>query len=349
MTIDVRVLFAAVLLLVPAAALAKDEKRDEPTALAVFRGDVSKLTEGWRRLLKETEPHRKKVEEARAACRRAERSHGKSTELRNWKRRWESTTADRVQIHNAIFRHFLAWSQPALALFETHDAKPLTPQLQAQVAKVSADRVRAWIEIGEPGTIRGVIDSVTGGVPRALALPGRAPPRRALLAAVVDRIAATPGTTDLDALLGVLAWEVLFVDGIKPKERLDTVSGDLILLFTERAENGLSKSSRKYYKAGRFEDRGFARRFRDASDQVRHFAWAFRMFAVSSNPDLTSKMLRMKEEQDAKTRKKPLSQEDLALNASARKLVGDILGGEDGANPVSAEGWGRLFREELAR
>jgi len=349
MTIDVRALFVAALLLVPSAALAKDKKQDEPTALAVFRSDVSKLTEDWRRLLKETEEHRKKVEEARAACRHAERSPGKSPRRRTWKECWDSTAADRVQIRNSIFRHFLAWSQPALVLFAAHDAKPLTPQVQAQVAKVSADRVRAWIEVAEPGTIRGVIDSVTGGVPRALALPGRARPRRALLAAVIERTAATPGTSDLDVLLAVVAWEALFVAAREPREQLELISRDLILLFTERAENGFSKSTETYYKPGRFADRGFARRFRDASDQVRHFTWAFRMFAVSRNPDLTSRMLRMKEEQDAKSRKKLLSQEDLALNASARQLVGDILGGNDGANPVAADGWVRLFREELAK
>ena len=92
---------------------------------------------------------------------------------------------------------------------------------------------------------------------------------------------------------------------------------------------------------------GFARRFRDGSDQVRHFAWAFRMFAASDNYDLTARLLHMKEEQDAKARKTALNAADIALNAAARRIVVRVLRKGAGVKPIEASSWIRFIGEAL--
>lgn len=337
--------------LLPLAAARADEgaQEEEPTALTVFRAEIEKRVTAWKQILEETEAARRKLEATRVGSRTGERARTPTAEQRDWQKRWAATAADRVTIHNVLFRHFLSFSEPLLALFAVHAGKPLTPQSQAQVAKVCADRVSAWIEVGEPATLRGVLESVDTGIPRALALPGRDHPRRRLLGTVLARAAATPGLSDLDALEAAFSWAALFVAGRTVKEQLDVVSRDLILLLTERKEDGLSLSDGRYNKDHGFRDRGFGRRYRDGSNQLRHFAWAFRLFAASGNEEFTTRLLRMKEERDAKTRKQPVSEADLALNDAARRIVGRILGRNEGQEPLDAARWSELVRDELGK
>lgn len=325
----------------------EDAAREEPTALTLFRADVEKRVSAWKDLLADTEELRAKLEKSRARSREDERAREPTPEQRQWQKRWDATAADRVTLHNGLFRHFLSFSQPVLGLFAAHDARPLTPQSQAQVAKVCADRVRAWVEVGEPATLRGVLESVDTGVPRALALPGRDHPRRQLLGSVLARTAATPGRSDLDALEAVFSWAALFVAGRPVKQQLDQVSRDLVLLLTERKEDGIFRSDGRYHRELGFGSRGFGKRYRDGSNQLRHFAWAFRMFAASTNEAFTTKLLTMKEERDAKTRKQPVNTSDLALNEAARRIVARIRGQADGVEPLEAAGWSALVRTEL--
>ena len=299
-------------------AQAGEKEKDEPTALSTFRSEVAGLARAWQAVLRQTAPLRKRLEATRLACRRDERALRPTAKQLSWRVRWGATAADRMRLHNKIFPHFLKWTTPLQVLFDGHDTKPLTAQTLAQVSLVAADRVRAWVAVGEVSTLRGLLETAPGGIVRALALPGRPHPRRMLLTAVASRVAATPGEDDLDALRAVVSWDGLFAADRKPAAQLDLVSRDLVRVLTERKEDGQALGDGRYYVAGRFRDRGFAARFRDGSDQVRHFAWAFRMFTASEQPEGTAQLLRAREVLDARRRKQPLNKADVVLRGRSR-------------------------------
>ena len=325
------------------AVQAEDEKKAEPTALTVFRGHARRLVGEWKALQKKTTELRARIEAARVRARTAERAGG------TWRGDWEKGGGDRMALHQILFRQALAWGPPLLALFATHETEALTAQTLGQVGVVVTDRVRAWLEVGEPEILRGVIETMPGTLPRALALPAPAHARRRLLATVADRSAATPGRSDLETLAAVLTWAAPFAEGRSAQAQAEQVSADLLLVFTERAENGLSKNDGRYHRARGLRDSGFGARFRDGSDQVRHFAWAFRMFVLSRDGDATERLLRAKEEQDARTRGEPLNEKDLALNRSARALVAELRDAEPGQQPPAPAAWGGLVQGRLGR
>ncbi|MFT7619480.1 MAG: hypothetical protein ACI97A_003134 [Planctomycetota bacterium] len=227
---------------------------------------------------------------------------------KKWAAEWSKTEDQRSEIHQAYTS--LAQDFTKLSGIKDHDRLMLFAQL-----------LRAWIAHGEVVTIRETLQSKFKK-PGQLLLLLAATERRKLLHQVSTRAQATPGVTDLDVLLEVVNWEVLFLTS-KPNTpiRHDDLSTDLILLFTDRGAGGIVKSNAGFYRPGLLLDRGFKAELRDESNQVRHFCWALRMFAKSENPDSTESILRLKEWRDAKVRKTPINEADLKLNRAARRIA----------------------------
>jgi len=224
-----------------------------------------------------------------------------------WRELWEATAERRKKLEASLHAALL----PCLAA-----ATEATPPRAAHLASTTQTALTA----GRPQAIRAAIET-TG----AAALLGTLAThhRRALLHAVLERAAALPGTTDLDVLVEVVEWDTLLLRELESDAAVDQLSRDMVVLFTERAEDGMTRGDAGYYRGGRLRDTGFASRLRDDSDQVRHFAWAFRMFAIS--PDADS-VLHMKEVGDALRRGKPINEVDLVLNATAGRVVARLRG-----------------------
>ncbi|MFQ5504192.1 MAG: hypothetical protein ACE5F1_05245 [Planctomycetota bacterium] len=215
--------------------------------------------------------------------------------------------------------------------------------------------LNAWVSIGEP---RLVLASMRRQYPALAGVLGRTEDeaaRRRLLGRIADRLAATPGLSDPERLCAIVDWESLFLGRGDPgMAQLDALSRDLVLLFTERGPDAISRSGSELYRAGRFGDEGFEEALRDGSDQVRHFCWSFRVFTIHMSRADAEELLRLKEVRDSTRRKEPVNQADLLLNRAARELVEEILGkregGQDGRrgdpHPVSA--YSALIRKKLA-
>ena len=188
-----------------------------------------------------------------------------------------------------------------------------------------------------------------GALRPALTRAGR-PLRLKLLASMTARAAGLPGWSDLDVLVEAASWSLeLQPKALNAQERLDWLSRDLLTLFTDRAPDGLRRAAQHRYAAGRFKDRGFAPGLADGSDQVRHFSWAFRMFAKSRDADATEGQLALKEKFDAMRRRTALNRKDLALNRCARLLV-KAMKGQSSATPQQLiRSWPALLRRILKR
>ena len=202
------------------------------------------------------------------------------------------------------------------------------PRDKGKVGGVCLEVLQEWIRVTGP---KAVLDAVRDEHPSlAVALGWLEDPsrRRDFLYRIVLRLTGTPGGSDLGVLVAVVRWEALLLQGrAAGEEQLDSLTSDLILLFTERSPDGISRSGAGYYSKGRLKDGGFKKSLRDGSDQVRHFAWAFRHFAASDNREATEELLHAKEIRDALERDQEVSEADLALNRAARQIVEEILPG----------------------
>lgn len=170
--------------------------------------------------------------------------------------------------------------------------------------------------------------------------------RHQLLAGIADRLAASAGS-DLDAMCAVFDLAALFHAREHPgRAQLDAVTEDLALVLADRKPNGLAAAGSRFYRGGRFGDRGFHASFRDQSDQVRHSVWALRVFANANDLSSGLRILRLKEERDSRSRKLPVNETDLALNAAVQGVAAAAL---FSVPPISAARFGTLLRFALGQ
>ncbi len=259
------------------------------------------------------------IEEERDRCRAIEKAR---PERLDWRRDWEKTRPGR----DALQKRAAARLAPWYAELEKRVAaagEAERPALAAECVGV----LDAWIEVGEPADVLADLRESYAAFATALAWLEDDTRRRDLLNDVVERLAATPGESALDTLRDTVDWETLFLRDVSdPRARLERLSADLVLLFTERGLDGYSESGAGYYRNGRMGESGFAAELQDKSDQVRHFAWALRILTVSKSFDRGEAVLRLKEERDSATRDKPIEEADLKLNALAREFAEAIVG-----------------------
>lgn len=326
---------------------------DEGPAAAAFERASRKLLSDWSERRQAFAQELASVETARAHARTLERRRPPDGD---WRRAWAKVEKLRKQMHAVHEKSMSPWTRALKAVAAADSVQALAASDRDRAARRCLDVLRTRLAGGEPGVVlealaaaeRAALTTVCGWSQEPNA-------RRRLLAAVADRLAATPGTSDLDVLCGVVQWDAIFLGSLTAgRAQLEAVSTDLILIFTERAANGIKLSRSKLYRRRGFSARGFRAPLRDGSDQVRHFTWAFRMFARSKNNASMEKLLALKERADATQRKQPLNQADLALNRAARSLVEQILGersAPEGAHPerrpLSAAHYADAFRKGL--
>ncbi|MHC5064239.1 MAG: hypothetical protein ACYTG5_09715 [Planctomycetota bacterium] len=245
--------------------------------------------------------------------------------------RWEAMASERMAWHRKILDLIAPWEwELSLALEE------ITPGPGAQVAinrlaQASVATLRTWIEVDEPLLILERLESRSTGVAALLPRLTDKDARRQILRIVIDRQSGYPTFSDLDLLAHIVQWEAVFLGALPPgKAQLESLSEDLILLFSELDPDGSTRTSTEYYHSDRFTDQGMRIEFRDGSDQIRQFAWAFRVFATSSNPDKSEALLVYEETKASFARNEPINQVDLSLNQAVRGLVADLLGQDRG-------------------
>ncbi len=265
---------------------------------------------------------------------------------------WEALADERRSWHRRILDLISPWEAELDAYIGKLSASPGGQKDIDRIAGSCVATLRSWIEVDEPELILARLENETSGIAELMPRIVDKEIRRRILSELIDRQVGCPGYSDLDLLAHIIQWEALFLRDLPPgRAQLEALSEDLILLFTERAPDGLSLSTARYFQAGRFGDRGFKREYRDDSDQVRHFAWALRIFATSSNPDRGEALLVFKETRDSLARDEPLNQADLSLNRGVRRLVGKILGregaGEAERTPIPIQGYAAQLRLEL--
>lgn len=265
---------------------------------------------------------------------------------------WDGMASERKNWHYEILGLIEPWEEELNRTVNSLSAGPEARVAIDRIARSCVATLRTWIEVDEPEFILERLESEAHGIAALLPRLTDKDVRRQVLNVLIERQSGCPGYSDLDLLTHLVEWEALFLKDLPPgKDQLDSLSEDLILLFTERASDGISRSSAGYFQAGRFTDRGFKREFRDGNDQLRHFAWAFRIFATSSNPDQGEALLVLKETRDAFARDEPLNQADLSLNRAVRDLVAELLGrDEDGLEiglPVAIEEYATRIHRQL--
>jgi hypothetical protein len=322
------------------------------SALDAFLRVSEETLDGWATLRREQAQLLAEIETARAEARRLERS--KSAAVRPWRERWARSETARAGVQLQAKKLLTPWIQRLRALVAEARMKPLPESDRSRVASRCLACLEQGVRAAEPGGMLVLLAAERETLGLALGWVDAAE-RRALLAVVVDRLASTPGYSDLDVLCDVVRWDALFLGSLEAGQpQLDALSTDLILLFTERAANGVALSRSKLYGGGRFGSLGFRKDLRDGSDQVRHFTWAFRMFARSKNNDAMEKLLTLKERADAKLRKQPLNQADMILNRAARRLVEQILderidaeAAAKASRPIRIERYAEIIRKEL--
>jgi hypothetical protein len=298
--------------------------------------DLARVLEGGiATLTQQTVRARANSEAIRAKCRRLELEANKGE--RGWRKAWARDGRVRRRLHQR-FRELVV---------SFHDASMRLPPAENKARGAFAvAAIRAWARLSEPDSVAVDLRANDGQLARLLQLDHDASRRRRLLTEVADRLVATPGKSDLDVLCSVVDWSAMFHGGRGTrKKQLDAVSADLVLVFTDRNTGGVLPAKAGFYRAGRFTSRGFAPTLRDGSDQVRHFAWAFRLFALSRSADQTEQLLRLKEQADSRTRKLPLDEADLRLNKLARKIVERI---RDSSELASAASYSRLISGALS-
>ncbi|MAG57006.1 MAG: hypothetical protein CMJ83_11990 [Planctomycetes bacterium] len=164
--------------------------------------------------------------------------------------------------------------------------------------------------------------------------------RRAILADFADRVAADSSVNDLEALRRIVECSTSLHAHLPPVRRADAITADLILVCTERKTNGATRSDGRYYRSGRFRDAGFAARYRDGSDQVRHVIWALRLLVRTKKRDAVLRVLDLRERVAT-----PVNEKDLALNAAARAIADAWLPRE--GRPPLARRWPEILAAQL--
>ena len=259
------------------------------------------------------------IEEERARCRAIERS---GPEHGGWRHDWEQARAGRDALREHVAARLAPWLAELRERVAAADASA-----RAGIAAECAGVLDAWVAVGEPRDVLADLRASEPAFATALAWLDDGARRRGSLNAIVERLTATPGESALDTLRDTVDWETLFLrETPSPRARLELLSGDLVLLFTERGLDGYARSGAGSYQSGRMGESGFAPELRDGSDQVRHFAWALRVLTVSQSFDQGDAMLRLKEERDSLTRGKPIEAADLRLNALAREFAEALVG-----------------------
>jgi hypothetical protein len=239
------------------------------------------------------------------------------------------------------------WHRRLAAIVEANAISPASDDEKQSVARASLEIADAWSRLAKPRSLLGDLSNQYPAWVTALGWMTDSDLRRSYLAGVADRVSSTPGTTDLDVLCAVVGWQdVFFADLPAGKKRVHMMTADLILIFTDRAADGFSKSGSALYRVGRCRDSGLREGLRDGSDQIRHFCWALRLFATGGDPDSVEQLLRMKEARDATQRGIPVNQADIELNRTARELM-EQLHNLDRGTP-GAERCQGLFRVALA-
>lgn len=308
---------------------------DASSELIVFERATSRLLKDWTVLRQRRSKDVHAIEQGRKKARALARASAGSDDASRWRATWAAVAKKRAALHQQHAQPMLPWSKALLALLARQPSAPLAQAARRKVGVHCFAVVRSWLLTCEPARVRA---DLTAASAIALAWFDAASERRALLAAIADRHVATPGFSDVDVLCEVVAWDAIFLERLGAgAPQLDALSSDLIQICTERAADGVSKSGSRLYRATRFSDRGFRPALRDGSDQVRHFAWAFRMFAKSERRDGVEALLAFKERMDATRRKQPLNKADLALNKAARRLVETILDVPTGTRPAETE------------
>ena len=304
------------------------QAQDE-ASIARFLKRTSRTKKALARYRKEQTRRFLKLENLREDCRKRERValSGKGGEGANrWRRDWEGTRRLRLRIHDQVQHLLRPWGRRVDLLVKARPDSRLSQALRKKVAGACTEIMRSLVEIGEAGSLRVELakDQASALVP--LAWGESAVQRRSFLTLLASRLAQTPGVSDLKILEDVIAWDELFLSRSTPRDAVDALTEDLILIFSDRSGDGMTPSDATFYKAGRCGDTGFDSSLRDGSDQVRHFCWALRIFHNSSDRDFSERLLRMKEVYDAKKRKLPLDRADLRLNHAAREVAEELEG-----------------------
>ncbi len=256
------------------------------------------------------------------------------SDIQEAKRIWAKTKTKRRKIDTRFKK--LAKRLPRTSSIKPENA----PQLALRLLK-------SWIERSDAFTVREQLLNGLGDFSKILAQQVSHKERRDLLNVISKRQSQVPGISDLDVLIEVLLWESIFFPSTTPKAKcLDTVSIDLILLFTGRGANGISKSGEKYYVASQFLADGFREDLKDKSNQVRHFCWAWRMFMKSKSPQATQSLLYLKELKDSKTRKLPMNKADLRLNKCAATVARMV---KNNGSPMDIIGTAAVMRQVLGK
>ncbi len=247
---------------------------------------------------------------------------------------WATTLKKRQRIDSRFKK--LAKKLPRISSIKPTDAPELAVRL-----------LSSWVKRSDAVTIRKLVDKDLPEFRKILSRQISGKKRRDFLHVVCSRQSQVPGVSDLDVLIEVILWEDFFFPPAKPKtNHLDTVSIDLILLFTDRGADGISQSGEKYYVASRFLADGFRDDLKDKSNQVRHFCWAWRMFMKSRNPAAIRSLLYFKEIRDSKTRKLPMNKADLRLNKCAGLIAKTV---KNNGDPMSIIGTAAVMRKVLGK
>ncbi len=239
---------------------------------------------------------------------------------------WAATAPAREALQAEVRALLLPWLRASRDLLAGEAARAEAAANDRAIVAIASPILEAGLGLLEPPAFVDLLVTESPALARLLGRAADPEARLRLLAILADRLAATPGTSDIDVLEAVIAFaERCHADREEARALLDTLSGDLILVFTERAADGVTPSGSPHHRPGRCGDRGFRAELRDDGDQVRHFCWALRMFAIATDLDAREKLLRLKERLDAARRDQPINQADLALNRIAREIVTTFL------------------------
>ena len=308
--------------LTPAFSSAAAQEPGPPAVFAEFMKASGRLGEAFEGFSVRHARTLSELEEVRARCLELERDTPAADQKgKRWKREWQATERSRRTIRSQIHRLIRQGHRRLESVVQASSTGPLAGDARQSVARASLGIVGAWVRLAEPQT---VLQELPGRFPALAAVLGWATDsaaRRSFLASVTDRLSVTPAMSDVDVLCEVVGWDELFLREQPAAESFQMLTTDLVLVFTERAADGIAVSGSALYRAGRCGDSGFHEGFRDGSDQVRHLCWALRVFARAPDPDPVEQLLRMKEARDAERRGEPLNQADLRLNHAARELV----------------------------